>query len=79
MKKHFKTLILSLLLCMTFILSGCTITINLYIPPMSIGTEELSIHFLELGNHYTGDSIYINCGDTDIIVDGGFMEEGGQN
>lgn len=71
MKKHFKTLILSLLLCMTFILSGCTITINLYIPPMSIGTEELSIHFLELGNHYTGDSIYINCGDTDIIVDGG--------
>lgn len=33
--------------------------------------SELSIHFLELGNNNTGDSIYINCGDTDILVDGG--------
>ena len=32
---------------------------------------DLSIHFLELGNNYTGDCIYIKAGDTDIIVDGG--------
>lgn len=32
---------------------------------------ELSIHFLELGNDYTGDCIYIKAGDTDILVDGG--------
>lgn len=33
--------------------------------------SELSIHFLELGNNYTGDSIYIKSGDTDILVDAG--------
>ena len=32
---------------------------------------ELSIHFLELGNNNTGDSIYIKSGKTDILVDGG--------
>lgn len=36
-----------------------------------IVSGELSIHFLELGNNNTGDCIYINCGETDIIVDGG--------
>ena len=32
---------------------------------------DLSIHFLELGNHYTGDSVYINAGGVDILVDAG--------
>lgn len=32
---------------------------------------ELSIHFLELGNKYTGDSIFIQCGEYDILVDAG--------
>lgn len=32
---------------------------------------ELSIHFMELGNNYTGDSIYIKSGNTDILIDGG--------
>ena len=32
---------------------------------------DISFHFLELGNNYTGDCIYIKAGDTDIIVDGG--------
>lgn len=36
-----------------------------------IGDGELSIHFLELGNNYTGDCIYIKAGDTDILVDAG--------
>ena len=32
---------------------------------------ELYIHFLELGNRYTGDSIYINYGEIDILIDAG--------
>lgn len=37
----------------------------------TINSSDLSIHFLELGNKYTGDCIYIKVGDTDILVDGG--------
>ena len=36
-----------------------------------IQSNDISFHFLELGNKYTGDCIYIKCGDTDILVDGG--------
>lgn len=36
-----------------------------------IDTTDLQIHFLELGNKYTGDSIYIKAGDTDILIDAG--------
>ena len=32
---------------------------------------ELSIHFLELGNKYTGDCTYIKYGETDILIDCG--------
>ena len=32
---------------------------------------DLSIHFLELGNNYTGDCTYIKAGDTDILIDAG--------
>lgn len=32
---------------------------------------DLSIHFMELGNKYAGDSIYIKAGDTDILIDAG--------
>ena len=32
---------------------------------------ELQIHFLELGNKYTGDCTYIKAGDTDILIDAG--------
>lgn len=38
------------------------------------GTGELSIHFLELGNKYAGDSIFMQIGDTEILVDGGSRE-----
>lgn len=33
--------------------------------------SEISIHFLELGNKYTGDCTYIKAGDTDILIDCG--------
>lgn len=32
---------------------------------------DLSIHFLELGNEDTGDSIFIQCGGNDILIDAG--------
>ena len=33
--------------------------------------DDFQIHFLELGNKYTGDSTYIKAGDTDILIDAG--------
>ena len=32
---------------------------------------ELEVHFLELGNKYTGDCTYIRVGNTDILIDAG--------
>lgn len=32
---------------------------------------ELKVHFLELGNKYTGDCTYIKAGETDILIDAG--------
>lgn len=36
-----------------------------------IVTDDLQIHFLELGNKYTGDCTLIKVGDTEILVDAG--------
>ena len=36
-----------------------------------INNGDLSIHFLELGNKYTGDCVYINYGGIDILIDAG--------
>ena len=33
--------------------------------------DDFQIHFLELGNGYAGDSIYIKAGENDILIDGG--------
>jgi len=39
--------------------------------PYVIESGDLSIHFLELGNKYTGDCVYINYGSIDILIDAG--------
>jgi competence protein ComEC len=39
--------------------------------PQVMVEGELQIHFLELGNKYTGDCTYIKAGDTDILIDAG--------
>ena len=39
--------------------------------PKTVVQGELQIHFLELGNKYTGDSTYIKAGDVDILIDAG--------
>lgn len=41
--------------------SGGTVIVN----------DELSIHFLELGNQYTGDCTLIKVGDTEVLIDAG--------
>ena len=40
------------------------------LPPVMV-EGELQIHFLELGNKYTGDCTYIKAGETDILIDAG--------
>ena len=45
------------------------------LPPRVIGDKDLSIHFLELGNKYTGDCVYINYGEIDIIIDAGSRQD----
>jgi len=39
--------------------------------PIILSEGDLSIHFLELGNGSTGDSIFIKYGDVDILIDAG--------
>lgn len=36
-----------------------------------ISSAGFSIHFLELGNKYTGDCTLIDCGDTEVLIDAG--------
>ena len=36
-----------------------------------ISSADLSIHFLELGNKYTGDCTLIKAGDTEVLIDAG--------
>lgn len=33
--------------------------------------SDFSIHFMELGNEFAGDSVYIKAGDNDILIDAG--------
>ena len=39
--------------------------------PPSFPTDEISIHFLELGNKYVGDCTLIKIGDTEVLIDAG--------
>jgi len=36
-----------------------------------VKSQELSIHFIELGNKYTGDCTFIKVGETEILIDAG--------
>lgn len=49
--------------------------INLYryvsVKELQSVNDDLSIHIMELGNKYAGDSIYIKAGETDILIDAG--------
>lgn len=36
-----------------------------------VKSEELSIHFIELGNKYTGDCTFVKVGNTEMLIDAG--------
>lgn len=42
-----------------------------------LDSGELSVHFLELGNKYTGDCVFIKAGDKDILIDAGSRNNSG--
>ena len=73
---------LTLFLCITTLIAGCVIgylgmagyhaaTFKSDVAPKSLVQGEMQIHFLELGNKYTGDCTYIKIGDVDILIDAG--------
>lgn len=81
-KKKQSRIGLSLILCLALFLAGVAggayAAINTDRTPSDrlpsaggTGDGELSIHFLELGNAYTGDCTYIKAGETDILIDAG--------
>ena len=39
--------------------------------PPSLVSGDFQVHFLELGNKYTGDCTYIKAGEVDILIDAG--------
>ena len=43
--------------------------------PKSFRDGDLSIHFLELGNKFIGDCVYVNYDDVDIIIDAGSRQD----
>ena len=54
-------------------------TVTTSTPPQStssinvdvVKSKDLSVHFLELGNKYTGDCTFINVGETEVLIDAG--------
>ena len=42
---------------------------------VTYGDDDISFHFLELGNKYTGDSVYVKAGDVDILIDAGSRQD----
>ncbi len=45
------------------------------IPPPAFATDEVSVHFLELGNKYVGDCTLIKIGDTEVLIDAGSRQD----
>ena len=41
------------------------------VPPIVAAEGDFQVHFLELGNRYTGDCTYIKSGNIDILIDAG--------
>ena len=73
MKGKVSAILLSILAILVGFVGGFAYNIFVYNIPKSdvYSSGELSIHFLELGNKYTGDCVYIKCGETDVLIDAG--------
>jgi len=72
--------LLSLLIVVSFVLSYYKIlpfsffsnsTESSFINVNTVKSQDLSIHFLELGNVYTGDCTLIKVGNTEVLIDAG--------
>ena len=71
-----KSRILTFVLALIFVIAGFCGGFVGYIfiskPDSDIFVDgSLNIHFLQLGNHYAGDSIFIQCGETTVLIDAG--------
>lgn len=80
MNKFLKFLLntlLAIILGAVGVVAGFVVNVFILNPPKdeTYISGDLSIHFLELGNKYTGDSIFIQCGDYDILIDAGSRNE----
>lgn len=73
---------LTVFLCFTTLIAGCALglfgaagyhaaTFHSDVVPKTLVQGEMQIHFLELGNKYTGDCTYIKIGEIDILIDAG--------
>ena len=74
-KKTFRTGLCVFLCILLFVfgLSGGAFFVIERLRPESdpLPSGDISVHFIELGNAYTGDCTYIKAGDTDILIDAG--------
>ncbi len=68
-KKHPKTALVLAILFIIICIVGYFVYKNLF--PKKEAKGAISFHFLELGNQYAGDCVYVKAGDVDIIIDGG--------
>ena len=71
MKKGFFVILIIGIIIISIIVSGRKNETTESRTQQVINSGDLSIHFLELGNKYTGDCVYINYGKIDIIIDAG--------
>ena len=78
-KTKLKTFIFSIIAFIIGIASGLSSYVLAFSPQsdtlFSVASGDLSVHFLELGNKYTGDCIYIKANDNDILIDAGSRQD----
>lgn len=74
-KTKMKTALFSIIAFIVGIIAGLSSYVLAFSPESdilwAIAKGDLSIHFLELGNKYAGDCIYIKANDNDILIDAG--------
>jgi len=74
-KNKIKTVIFSFIALIIGIIAGLSSYALAFSPEsdtlFNFASGNLTIHFLELGNNYAGDCIYIKANDNDILIDAG--------
>ena len=74
------TMILCILALIVGFIGAGFVYIYVYKPESdTFVSGDFEAHFMELGNQYAGDCIYIRSGDTDILIDAGSRENSGDD